>query len=184
MEVKMKTRVTLLMLCGWAVALLAQDPIIKKQPGYIDFEKYFDLEPEEAKTEIEITNPLLSFVAQATEEEDEELSGLLKNLQLIRVFEFEIDSERMQSVKTRIEQLDKKMRKESWERFARVRKEDEVTNIYMKVDGKNVAGLTILSVDDDETVFVNIVGSINMESIGKLGAKFNIPKLDSLETEN
>jgi hypothetical protein len=184
MEAKMKKHVLILALFGWAFCLFAQDNIIKKQPGYIDFEKYFDLEPEEASTEIEITNPLLSFVAKATENEDEELAGLLKNLQLIRVYEFAITPDEVSNIKNRIEHLDQKMRNESWERFAHVRKQDEVTNIYMKVDGQNVAGLTILSVDEEETVFVNIVGKINMESIGKLGTKFNIPKLDSLETEN
>ena len=31
-----------------------------------------------------------------------------------------------------------------------------------------------------EAVFVNIVGDINLETIGKLGAKFDIPALDQI----
>ena len=46
-----------------------------------------------------------------------------------------------------------------------------------------VQGGGFIAVDPEETVFVNIVGEINMNAIGKLGNKFNIPKLDSVKTE-
>ena len=61
------------------------------------------------------------------------------------------------------------------------RERNELTNIYIKMEGSRVVGLTVMAVEKkNEAVFVNIVGDIDIDSIGKLGGKFNIPKLDSI----
>lgn len=162
--------------------LYGQDEDLRKAPGYVEFSQIFDFATEQAATEIEIKNPLLSIVAEASEAEDPEMSKLLRFLKLIKVYSFETPPEQFGNIQERIERADKKFASQKWERFVRVREKDELTNIYMKLSGKKVAGLTILSVDQKETVFVNIVGEIDLSSVGKLGQKFNIPKLDTVQT--
>ncbi len=164
------------------LALFGQDDELEKAPGYIDLDQVFDFKKDTATTEIEIMNPLLSIVAEASEAEDPELAKLLSFLKFIKVYSFPTAPEQFDSIKERIDRADKKMLDRKWERFVRVKKSHELTNIYMKLAGKKVVGLTILAVDKDETVFVNIVGTIDMSSIGKLGQKFSIPKLDSVQT--
>jgi len=166
-----------------SASLWAQEEDFTKLPGYIDMSRILDIDPSQATTEVEIKNPLLSLVAAATEDEDAELSGLLQSLKLIKVYSFEVDSGQAAGVRQRIETLDRQMRGDKWDRFIRVRDEDELTNVYLKMEQKRVVGLTVLSVEDDETVFVNIIGDIDMESVGKLGEKFDIPKLDSVQTK-
>ena len=170
---------TLIPLC-----LFGQDDELEKTPGFVDLDQVFDFRTDSATTEIEIKNPLLSLVAEASEAEDPELAKLLSFLKFIKVYSFPTTPEQFDSIKERIDGADKKMVDRKWERFVRVRQKGELTNIYMKLVGKKVVGLTILAVDKEETVFVNIVGTIDMSSIGKLGQKFSIPKLDSMQTKH
>ncbi len=174
---------SLLILILIPICLFGLDDDFEKAPGFIDLDQIFDFRTDSATTEIEIKNPLLSLVAEASEAEDPELSKLLSSLKFIKVYSFPTTPEQFDSIKERIDRADKKMLNRQWERFVRVRQKGELTNIYMKLDGKKVVGLTILAVDKEEMVFVNIVGTIDMSSIGKLGQKFSIPKLDTVQTK-
>jgi hypothetical protein len=52
-------------------------------------------------------------------------------------------------------------------------------------NGESLSGLVVMAVEEnDEAVFVNIVGEIDPEQLGKLSNKFHIPKLDSIEIEH
>ncbi|MBN1996353.1 DUF4252 domain-containing protein [candidate division KSB1 bacterium] len=178
----MKT-IIIFLLAGLSGVLYAQDSDYLEHPGYIDFRDFLNFNPEDAKTEIEISNPLLSIVADASKDEDQELSSFLKGLKLIKVYSFEIDSNQVRDIKSQIDRIDSKMQKQHWNRFVRVREKDEVTNIYLKSVDKTIVGLTLLSVNCTETVFINIVGHINLDSVSKLGTKFNIPQLDSVKVQ-
>ena len=51
----------------------------------------------------------------------------------------------------------------------------------MKPAEEKVVGMVVMVVEDrGEAVFVNIVGEIDFNSLGKLGATFNIPHLDEI----
>lgn len=180
----MKKRLFLTLVLVSISWVFAQEDNYSKYPGFIDFSRYFNIDPAHIKTEVEIKNPLLSLVASATKNEDKELSNLLDRLQLIKVYTFTTPSNKSTIIE-QIEDLDKKMTTEKWDRFVKVREyeQNEVTNIYIKYDKDRVSGLTVLSLDNDETTLINIVGDIDMKSISKLSQQFNIPELDTLETE-
>ncbi len=168
---------------GFSVVLFAQTENYLSHPGYIDFSDFLDFKVEDAKSEIEISNPLLNIVAEASEDEDEELSNFLKGLKLIKVYTFAVDPAQVLDIKKRIDQIDRKMQRQEWNRFVRIREKNEVTNIYLKSIKKSIVGLTLLSVNGKETVFINIVGDINLDAVGKLGTKFDIPQLDSVKVQ-
>ena len=49
------------------------------------------------------------------------------------------------------------------------------------MDEETIEGLVVTQVEKGgEAVFVNIVGDINLETISKLGSKFDIPGIDEL----
>ncbi len=54
-------------------------------------------------------------------------------------------------------------------------------NVYLKPTSDGFSGLTVLTMDNNEAVFVNIVGNINLEAISKLGERFDIPELDYIK---
>ena len=65
------------------------------------------------------------------------------------------------------------------EKIVRVKERDGLVNIYLKFDKKDrIAGLVVMAVeDDDEAVFINIVGELDWKQISKLGKKFDIDEL-------
>jgi hypothetical protein len=159
------------------------DKEIRKHPGYVDFD---DIEIPEAEETVEVyvRGPLLKLVAQATDHEDPALSKLLSKLLLIKVNTFSVNSVISQELKQKIATVESSLQKQNWEKVVRVKERDEFTNVYLKMDNEQVIGLVVMAVEDgDEAVFVNIVGEIDMDSIGKLGRKFDIPRLDSLDVK-
>lgn len=162
------------------VCLLAQDDY-KKYPGYVDLSGIDKFKDSEETVEVFITKPLLSLVASATSEEDPALFNLLKNLALIRVDQFALKETDAKKVRDVISNLSQKLEKERWSRIVRVKESKERVEIFIKEQNGNVAGILVMSVDDNkEAVFVNIVGNIDMQQLGKLSKKFNIPGVDSL----
>ena len=156
-----------------------------KHPGYVDFGEIDELKDVEETVEVFIRGPLLRFVSKATRNEDPNLADLLDGLLLIRVNVFEVTPDNEQKVKDVISDISKKLEKKKWERMVRIRKRDENANVFTQF-GKNdeLTGLVVLGFEErDEAVFVNIVGRIDPEQLGKLSGKFNIPSLDSIELE-
>jgi len=74
----------------------------------------------------------------------------------------------------------------NWDRIVRVKKKNEVSNVYIKtVDDDKIEGLVVTNIDyDGEASFVNIVGNIDLDSIGRLSEKFNIPEIGKMNGDN
>jgi len=166
-------------------SVLAQEDY-SKYPGYVDLSDIEIFKESEATVEVFITKPLLSLVAAATSSsEDPSFSNLLKNLALIRVETFNVQEKETEKVKKIIQKVSKKLTKEKWSRIVRVKEKDERVEIFIKPDKEKIAGLLIMSLDPkSEAAFVNIVGTIDMDQLGKLSRKFDIPQLDSSGTTN
>ncbi len=88
--------------------ILAQDEDYTNLAGYIDYKKLVDLHLSKATTEVEITKPLLSLIADASEDEDEDSANLLKNLKL-KVYKFDVTPDHIPDIRNRMNHLDKRM---------------------------------------------------------------------------
>ena len=170
-----------------SVGLNAQDKAnYKNDPGYVDFGNLSEYMKNDNITEVNIESYLLKMVGRATEEKDPELSDLLNGLKLIKVYSFNVVGKDHEEVLAKINQLDKKLEDDNWNRIVRVKSPKDNANVYIKTtkDQNHILGLVVMSLDKKgEAAFVNIVGRINLDAIGKLGNKFNIPSLDSLDNK-
>lgn len=176
--------VLMLMLAGAAAAQSKED--VTKMPGYVDFEAMKIFSPEDAAVEILIEPNLIGMIARTTAKSDPDLFAVLSKLKQIRVQTFDMSNVNLDAVEKKVGELTKRLEGQGWQAMVRVRnrKENEQTYVYIKTQGDLVVGLTVMNVDpNDEAAFVNIVGEIDPEKIGEIGAKFNIDSLDSLETE-
>lgn len=158
----------------------AQDDLAD-EPGYVDvsaFERFFNRPP---KIEVNLSGSLLRMVAKASEESNADLHDLLSKLKGIYVRGFEADSTRLDELDRRMTQIADRLENEGWETVVRVREDGEHANVYVRLQGDAIAGLTVLASDPtDETVFVNIVGEIHPEEMGKLGRTLGIDPLKKL----
>jgi hypothetical protein len=170
----------LLAVTAWAGE--EQDQEVRKLPGYVDFGPMASIFGEEdATVEVFLEPNLLSMVAAVTQNSDPELSDMLRKLKQIRVQTYKIGESRADKVEEKTTEVAKRLEGNGWQTVVRVReRRQERTYVYMKWVDKKVQGLVVMNVNphEDEASFVNIVGEIDPEQLGRLGHKFNIDALD------
>ncbi|HEX9740320.1 MAG TPA: DUF4252 domain-containing protein [Ignavibacteriaceae bacterium] len=157
-----------------------------KEPGYFDFGDLSSFEKGDGVTEVFLESNILQLVAAVTEDEEPELSAMLNGLNLVKVNVFEVSDKNESALRNKIDDLDTKLVSQKWDRIVRTRGGEEAVNVYIKTSGnkKNIDGLVVTTLDKSgEAVFVNIVGTIDLKKIGKLGAKFDIPSLDKIDKQ-
>jgi hypothetical protein len=156
------------------------------EPGYFDFGDLTGFEHGDGVTEVFLESNILQLVAAVTEDEEPELSAMLNGLHLVKVNVFEVSDKNEKGLRSKINDLDSKLVSQKWDRIVRTKGGEEAVNVYIKTSGgkKNIDGLVVTTLDKSgEAVFVNIVGTIDLKKIGKLGAKFDIPSLDKIDKQ-
>ena len=186
----MKAKATMLsvlvLLLGISILQADENAELRKHPGYVDFSKIQILGEAEESVEVFLQSPILKLVAAVTGEQDPELARMLKNLLLVRVNSFKLHTEETAKILPEINRIEKKLNEQNWQKIVRVVKDkQDRANIYLKVDDNDrIAGLVVMAIDDDnEAVFVNIVGNIDMNQVSKLGKKFKINELERINEQ-
>jgi hypothetical protein len=95
----------------------------------------------------------------------------------VRSFEFEKAGEYSESD---IEPLRAQLRGPGWSRIVGVRshKTGDNADVFIRSDGNQISGLTIISAEPKELTIVHIDGVIDPDQLSDLGGQFGIPKLD------
>jgi hypothetical protein len=176
------TKILTLFLVLTSANLFAQETDYSKYPGFANFGNLESLQDGEMVTEILIEEKLLKMVSKFTKDDDE-LSNLIGGLKLIKVNTFEVTEQNAEQLMSRASKIDKELVSKKWDRIVKTKSRGEVANVYIKTQGDDeFVGLTVVTVDKDgEAAFINIVGTINMDALGKLGQKFDIPGLDDIK---
>ena len=161
-------------------------PPLEEQPGYIDFSSLglFDDPEPETSIEIYLKDPLLDLVAAATRFEDAELADMLEALYLIRVQAYQKaegqDLDTSYDYESIAERL-KALTLPDWERVVQVRERDQRVQFYVRSEDEAIVGLLVLVGSPREFVFINIVGLLDLAQVGRIGRKFDIAPLDSID---
>ncbi|MCG6914610.1 DUF4252 domain-containing protein [bacterium BMS3Abin03] len=166
--------------------LHSQSDDVTKEPGYVDFGDFTSLEKSAGVTEVELGQDVLSALASISSDEDPNIMAILNGLKLVRANVYEIDDKNRDQLMQKVNEVDSKLSNTSWKRIVRTRSEDETANVYIKMNSnKKIIGLVVTSFENSgEAAFVNIVGQIDLATIGKLGKKFDIPSLDDINRKD
>jgi hypothetical protein len=108
------------------------------------------------------------------------MSKMLNGLKLVKVYSFDADAKDSKDLSNKISEIDISLKNKNWDRIVKVKSSTEYTNVYVKSanNQKDIVGLVVTSLQKDgESAFVNIVGKIDMDALGRLGEKFDIPAL-------
>lgn len=161
-----------------------QETDLTGTPGYVDFDQVGQWFNEPANIEVNLRGTLLNLIASSSEEAESDFAALIRNLQAIQVRGFPMTGVSSDEILQRFDDLSGQLQSEGWERVVYIRDEGENVTIFMKPEGESIAGLTVMASDpnDQETIFVNIVGSIRPEEIGKIGRGLDIEPLQNVDT--
>ena len=70
-----------------------------------------------------------------------------------------------------------------WEPIVQVNDEDEQVQIFMKMAGNKMDGLTLMAVDDEEAVFINVIGQLDPQELAEVMNNFDIDIEDALDID-
>jgi hypothetical protein len=153
------------------VPVAAQDSALEAMPGYVDFVTLSDVYGE-PRVMINISGFLLQFIAAASED-DPEAAELMRNLKGVRVNVYDTGG----SMAPALEQIDsvrKLLQKEGWQPVVQVKETTEHVQIFMKANDEGMQGLTVMTVDAEEAVFINILGAIDPSQLGEVMDNLNV----------
>lgn len=159
--------------------LSAQQSGIKKDPGYFEFTDFSSLKSGEVINEVFLEEALLKMVAGLASKEEDGIGNILDGLKLVRVQEFMISEKDIDKANKVIESMESELQGKNWVRIIKSRNKEGYSNVYVKPaqDG-GYGGLVITTLSGKgRAALVNIVGKIDLESIGKLSKQFNLPQV-------
>lgn len=168
-----------LLVSGLSGVARAQNQL-RNDPGFVDFaeiDRWFD---SEARIEVNIHGALLRLVAEASRNEDPDFANVLNRLKGIYVRGYTLPPSQYGKIERNASELGKRLEARGWETVARVREEGDRVDMYINVQDDAIAGLVVMAIasGEDDTIFINIVGDIDPEEIGRIGSRFNIDDLD------
>lgn len=175
----MKTLMTGVLCALVSIPVMAQEDALKGLEGFIDFG---DLSATygEPKISINIGGSLLQFVGAMTEESDSEASQVMSQLKGVRVFGYPMNSDPTVA-KEKFTEVKNTLKSKGWEPVVQVNEDEEQVLIYMKMNGQAMEGMTVMTVDEEEVMFINIIGKLDPKQIGRLMHNFDIDIDDAIE---
>ena len=174
----MKRTIMTKLMTGLICALLsspaiAQEDELKDLPGYVDFGDLSSLYGE-PKIIINLGGTMLNFVSMMSSANSPETSELISKLKGVRVQIYSTDKN-PDAARAQFNKVKGDLKSSGWEPIVQVNEEDQQVLIYMKMKDGNMEGMTVMVVDDEEAVFVNVIGQLNPAELGKV--------MDSLDVD-
>jgi hypothetical protein len=116
--------------------------------------------------------------ADANDPESAAAASFLEGIKSVRVRNFTFAEDDAYS-KADVDSVRKQLSGPGWSALVQVHKRDpqEDVDVYVNMDGELVKGLAVIASEPREFTIVNIVGSIDIDKIGKLEGQFGIPQL-------
>jgi len=174
---------------GLAVPASAQDrppsPSFKDDPGYVDFEGLGLVDADEVNLRVSLFGPILRLVAEATRQDEPGFSELLDKLRAIRADIYEVDPDRRASLRRRTTETARLLERRGWQTVVEVRSATgDLSFIQTRSDGSTISGLSVMYIEPDGSAgFINIVGDVSPEELGRLGRTFHIEPLERMQSE-
>lgn len=172
----------LLVLCC-SLPVAAEPVPLESLPGYVDFGSLSGVYGE-PRVMINISGLVLQFMAAAAaaSKTEPEAAEIMRNLKAVRVNVYSTAGvmtpalEQIAKVKEMLQQF-------AWQPIVQVREADNEVQIFVKADETGMQGLTVMSVDSKEAVFLNILGQIDPRQISSVMRKLNVGVEFDLDAE-
>lgn len=155
-----------------ALPAIAQEDELKDLPGYVNFG---DLSATygDPKVTINLGGTMLSFVGMMSSPESPETSDLFSKLKGIRVQIYSM-KDKPDVAMNQFSQIKSSLKTTGWEPIVQINEDDEQVLVYMKTVKGNMEGMTVMVVDGEDAVFVNVIGQLNPAELGKVMKKFDV----------
>lgn len=167
----MKTLMTALLAALISLSVSAQTADMKTMPGYVDLGS-LDAIYGEPRVMINLGGSLLKLMAMASKE-DPEAAQMIKGLDGIRINVYPTQGNLAPAI-AQLEKVKSLLQADDWEPVVQVKESDEQVQIFMKTENDVMQGLAVMAVNDEEAVFLNILGEIDPAKVGAVMNQLNV----------
>lgn len=173
------TKLLFALLFALTLTAFAQEKDYSTDPGYFDYSEYAQFKNVEPKTAVLLEGSMLKAIAKMGESKSEKAAEMLASLKLIKVNEFPIAKAELDKTENTVAAMDKKLQSQNWNRIIKTKEKSHFASVYVKMGSdETYAGLFVVAMDKEgDLTLVNIVGKINLETIGELSEQINLPGL-------
>lgn len=150
--------------------------------GYVDFGKLVPSADAEQFVEVHIQGNLLKMAAKLAKSHEPDVAELIGRLEHVRVNVVGLGEDNRSQVRDRVASVRKDLEGRGWEKVVTVQEKNEDISVFLKARGADVVEgvmVTVIS-GDREAVFVNVVGEVDIEKLGQIGERLNLPPLQKL----
>lgn len=161
--------------------IIAMGFVAKAQDSRIQMSSLDHLAAKASQTvDVNIDERLMHIAVKAFSDRDadeREMKKLVAGVKGIYVKSFEFDTDGQYSAAD-VESIRTQLRAPGWSRLVNVtsKKEGNI-EVYLLLNGEQIGGLAVLSIDNKELTVVNIVGPVDLEKLAKLEGQLGVPEL-------
>lgn len=175
-------RFLITMMCSLlAIPAMAQEDALKGLPGFVDFGEMTSIYGE-PKVNISIGGALLKFVGAMAHNEEPEAAAIFSKLKGVRVSVYATDGNASAAL-SQVATVKSKLSGGNWQPVVQVNEDDEQVQIFMNFEGDVMNGLTLMAVDSEEAVFINVIGQLDPDELSQLMDNFDVDIGDSMNIE-
>lgn len=160
----------------------AQEDALKDLPGFVDFGEMNAIYGE-PKVNISIGGALLGFVGAMAKNEDPDAAAIMSKLKGVRVSVYSTEEVGAEAALNQVAEVKKWLTNSDWEAIVQVNEDDEQVQIFMNLDGDKMNGLTLMAVDSEEAVFINVIGQLDPSELASVMGKFDIDLDDAMDID-
>lgn len=157
-----------------------QETALTNEPGFVDFGNLEQVYGE-PNVMINVSPTFLSLLANASKD-DPEASELLKDLKGVRISVYETAGKTGPAIE-RVAKVRRMLSAAQWQPIVQTKEHNRAVQIYTKLKNEKMQGLAVMAVDNEEAVFINIVGAIDPAQLGNIMEQFDVD-LDLLANIN
>lgn len=165
-------RIVIFLTALLALPAMAQEDALVDLPGYVDFGELGEIYGE-PKVQIALGEALLGFVSAMAKNEEPETAELFNKLKGVRVNVYNVAGDAGPAL-DQVKRVGSMLSGSAWSPIVRVNEEGEQVQIFLKMNGETVEGLTLMAVDGEEAVFINVIGDINPADLGRVVENFDV----------
>ncbi|HEX6198798.1 MAG TPA: DUF4252 domain-containing protein [Thermoanaerobaculia bacterium] len=152
-------------------------------PGFVDFSELGVEAPGELTLRVALHGPLLRMVAEVTRGEEPGFAELIDKLQGIFAQIYEVPAGRREALERQVRETTRLLERRGWQTVVEVHDPGGDTSyLQVRTAGERIQGLAVVFIEPDgSTGFINVVGDITPEEVGRIGRTFDIDALERFE---
>ena len=156
-----------------SLSAAAQIDDLESLPGYVDFGS-LDAIYGEPRVMVNIGGPLMKLLsAAAAASEDKEAAAMMQGLEGVRINIYDTAGNTEPAL-AQMNQAKAALQAEQWQPIIQVKEQGEDVQMFTRLDGEVMQGMAIMVVNAEEAVFLNILGTIDPNQVGKVMEQLNI----------